>query len=195
MTNPATDHRKVYARGYFDAMREMGKNTGAEVQQVKAEAIYNGMNGMLKKVYDAIPISQEWTAHQICDEVKRSGGSADQRALRGCLNTLVGMKIVREPSPGEFVRVDVRQKQKPQLVAVQTTQEAQKIMAQPKQVQENSMDSLTALSSRVLQIVEVLRVLAKDIDSAALDIAESAEKSDLETAKLRQLQVLLKSLG
>jgi hypothetical protein len=105
------------------------------------------------------------------------------------------MKIVREPSPGEFVRVDVRQKQKPQLVAVQTTQEAQKIMAQPKQVQENSMDSLTALSSRVLQIVEVLRVLAKDIDSAALDIAESAEKSDLETAKLRQLQVLLKSLG
>jgi hypothetical protein len=133
--------------------------------------------------------------------MKRNGTGAPQLTnVLGCLNNLKDIGLVSESEPGVFQRVKVRQREDTsnEIINYAVEQFIEKkeaamqkpvITSKPVAIdKKNPIDRLTRLSAR-------LRELADDMESAALDLAEQAEKDEQETAKMRQLQALLKSLG
>ena len=158
----------------------------------KYEAKKNGLNSQLRKVLEATPIQAVWSAIEISAEMRRTGaGGADPRATLGCLNSLMEQGLVEEVTKGQFKRVNPKEKQPtPEIQLVELTPQKETEMPQKLTItsSSNPIDKLSKLASR-------LRDLASDMETAALELAEQAEKNEHETAKMRQLQALLKSLG
>lgn len=174
---------------------------GTEVNSKRYEIKVNSLNSALKKVFDATPIAEAWPATAVVNEMKRNGTGAPQLTnVLGCLNNLKDIGLVSESEPGVFQRVKVRQREDTsnEIINYAVEQFIEKkeaamqkpvITSKPVAIdKKNPIDRLTRLSAR-------LRELADDMESAALDLAEQAEKDEQETAKMRQLQALLKSLG
>ena len=164
-----------------------------EMNLSKYEAKKNGLNSQLRKVLDATPIQEAWNAVAISAEMRRVGsGGADPRATLGCLSNLVEQGLIDEVRKGQFKRVQPKEKQPtPEIkpVEVPTTHKEPEMQPKPTAAPaSNPIDKLSKLASR-------LRDLASDMETAALELAEQAERNEHETAKMRQLQALLKSLG
>ena len=167
------------------------------------ESAQRGLSVMAKKVYDATPISEPWTAAQIFAEQRRlGGGGGEVRVTQGCLNSLIEAGLVVERPRGVFCRIHVREKQpkEPQLRAVvnnppetEMPSKTNKQTAPTEQV--GAIDQLTCLSARVRRLMTELQTLASDIDTAALSIAEQGEHMRADQQKYQQLQALLKGVG
>lgn len=165
-----------------------------EMNLSKYEAKKNGLNSQLRKVLEATPIQEAWSAVAISAEMRRVGsGGADPRATLGCLSSLVDQGLIDEVGRGQFKRVQPKEKQsapeiKPIEVHAPSKEPEMQSRIIPAPPAANPIDKLSKLASR-------LRDLASDMETAALELAEQAEKNEQETAKMRQLQSLLKSLG
>lgn len=165
----------------------------------KFESIHRGLSSIAKKVFEATPINEPWACATIVSEMRRLGSGADQKIIMGCLNTMIDLGLVVEPMKGHFQRVEVRAKCN--AVAATAEQPNHQQLSQPQQAMPHtpSTQSLpTAATSpidRLSMFAIRLRELANDMESAALDISEQAEINDAQTAKMRQLQQLLKSLA
>ena len=159
----------------------------------KFEAKKNSMNSQLRKVLESTPIGEPWTALAIADEMRRVGsGAGDPRSTLGCLSSLVDHGVVEEVAKGRFKRVEIKEKQSnqefKQIEAIQEPKEPEMQSKPAAAPVSNPIEKLSKLANR-------LRDLASDMETAALELAEQAEKNEHETAKMRQLQALLKSLG
>lgn len=182
--------------------RKTTKLTQTTMNQQKFESSYRGLSSQAKKVYDAVPIVESWSPAQLVAELRRRNSSMSEvRVIMGCLNTLKEGGLVIEPEKGFFRREAIRPKMEPIdqeadfFKTINETTMKEPMSPTPKLLPPllpasaiNPIDRLSLLASR-------LRDLASDMDTAALDLAEQAEKNDAETAKMRQLQALLKSLG
>ena len=121
-------------------------------------------------------------------------GGADSRMVLGCLNTLIEAGIVKEVSKGAFQRIEIREKaepvvtNKPMEPSQMSIRAMQPVAVQPVTQSATPIDRLSKFAIR-------LRELANDMETAALELAEQAEKNEIETSKMRQLQQILKSLG
>ena len=197
-----TDHRKTYARGFYDALRQAGIETeGMTMNQAKFDAVHKGLTAQAKKVYDAIPISEPWRPAQIMKELhRRESSMSDMRVVMGCLNSLIDSGCVEEPEKGRFIRTEVRVKQlskAPVLKAVKNIGEPpmQAIVATNLPTPSAEKAQTVGPIERLSTLASRLRELASDMETTALELAEQAEKNDTDTSKMRQLQALLKSLG
>ncbi|MES2973391.1 MAG: hypothetical protein V4757_07270 [Pseudomonadota bacterium] len=138
-----------------------------------------------RKVFESVPIAEAWTRHQITSELTRKGISLSPNVVSGCLDSLRGQGLIREPDRGLFSRVQVRvaaPDPKPEGNVVPIT-----ITATPKP----KASPIAILAT----ISKDLRAVADRIDEAALEIEEHQQNQDGETKKLRQLQALLKDLA
>lgn len=167
------------------------------MNQTKFEAKRRSLNSQLSKVFDAVPINEPWMATAISAEMRRIGsGGSDSRATLGCLNSLLEMGLVQEPTKGYFQKVQPKEctpPKEPRIVEAKHQITETKMQAKPTTLQMTTatvtpIEKLSKLAAR-------LRDLANDMEVAALELAEQAEKNEVETAKMRQLQTLLKSLG
>lgn len=203
MADEKVDHKKVWAHGYYTAMRELGEPKTMNLS--KADAAYRNQTTIAKKVFDATPAAECWTSNRIVEEMKRLGsGSGDLRIVLGCMNTLIDAGLVIEPEKGRFKRAMVRQKvlkpamafpdgPTPTLVPTDIEPKEPPPMQPTKPVVQlveklGPIDRLSLFAKR-------LRDLANDMETAALDLTEQSEKNEIETAKMRQLQALLKSIN
>jgi hypothetical protein len=182
------DHKKVFAAGYYKGLSESANQiNGGAMQKSKFDTVFRGLSAQAKKVYESLPISEPWSPSQIMQELHRKNISmSDMRVVMGCMNTLIDIGCVEEPTKGMFIRVEIKEKAAPSPEFKVVKQKD----AQMKQIESpnNPIDRLSSLASR-------LRELASDMDDAAIALAEQAQKNDAETIKMRQLQALLKSLG
>ena len=200
-----TDHRRVYAKGFFDGM-EAAKRGDMNAQKFAQK--WEGLTGIAKKVYEATPKQEAWTDTQIADELRRTSPTrVDLRILAGCLKSLVGSGLVREVERGKFQREPVREKapmpvptaqvieirgeQKPMYVPKPDAQPIPK----PTPAEVSPVDLLGSILKRIEGVVGVLKEIGNDMADAALKIEAGIEKNNADTAKLRQLQELLKSIG
>jgi hypothetical protein len=166
------------------------------VNQSKFDSVYREMTVQAKKVYDCIPIAESWNPAQIMGELHRRNISmSDKHVVMGCINSMIDAGVINEVERGMFKREAVRPKceikeieviNKPKEIEVK--QNALANSEKMGTVSDGPIYILSTLASR-------LRVLAIDIDNAAISLAEREEKTHGETEKLRQLQALLKSLG
>lgn len=157
------------------------------MNEAKIVRLQSGLNGIARKVLDAVPSQSPWGKDQIVAEMRRLGSGAERHVLDGCLDTLRGRGLIKEPTRGTFVRV---------IAKPSTTQEEEDIIV-PNQVPPGRLPASAAPEkkdplSRLADAAKLLRQAADEIDAAALDAAEQVQSAAKDTEKFRQLQQLLK---
>lgn len=164
------------------------------ITESQMERRYNALSVNCKKVYDAVPISEPWSTSYILSEIQRkSSYTSNARVLTGSLNTLKASGLVREISPGLFVRVAIKPAASKTEDNTEITEE-EKDQQMPQQKTAEKKEPASAIDL-LAGIAKSLRTLAGDIETAALAIEEGQSKSTEEVQKLRQLQALLKGLA
>ena len=162
------------------------------MNQQKFESVFRGLSMQARKVYDCIPIAEAWNPAQIMGELHRRNISmSDRHVVMGCINSMIDSGVVNEVARGVFRREVIRPKcEIKEINPIKPTKEPEVITPVPSKTTPlvGPLDRLSAFASR-------LRELASDMENAAIELAGQAEKNDAETAKMRQLQAILKSLG
>lgn len=163
---------------------------------VRHKSIVGGMSVAAQRVLDGVPKEATWDVTVIKRELLRMGRNLDSRHISGCLNTLVQAGLVIEKPTGMFRQVEVKEKPEKPIEEKQKMAKTAAIEKQPAATASISpLDRLGKLSARVLMMMEAMKLLASDIDTAALEIAEEISAGDADMQKLKQLQSILKSLG
>lgn len=207
--------KRVYGRGYFDGFKAAADSSVDKeltMTEAKFNNIYRGLTEIAKKVYQAVPMQEMWTANQVISELNRLGfNRQEHRIVLGCLTSLRDSGLVKEPKQGYFVRAEVRVKQavttqpdhqEPTQPTQPVKTEMPKKEAEMPQVKAKTpapnttpLERIGGLSAQVLDVVKQLHQLAADIDAAAIEMEEQLEKVKEDNAKLIQLKSLLKSIG
>lgn len=168
----------------------------------KLQLIASQQTSAAANVLEAVPISQAWSIHEICNELRRLGKNSERRFVTGCLNSLCDSGLIRETSKGEFIRVTAKSRQAAKEPKVEEKKVSTvKQLISPGQgvavtkAKPEPMERLAVAAKNTRDLAEKIRAMADDIEEIALDVDERIQKIQADTAKLRQLQDLLKSIG
>lgn len=182
-TQPINGTRRIYGRGFFDGLRAAGKDPEDFVNARQLRRAEDGLTGIAKTILDAVPIAHAWNANQIVSELKRVGRQIEHKAVLGCLDSLRGQGLIKEPERGLFMRVVLKPKETKMDIGSVSVLKVPDI-----QKEQTPLDILASISER-------LRTLADDIDASAIKISEQFDARSGDTKKLQQLQQILKSIG
>ncbi len=198
------DHRKVYSKGYFDGLAAAAKQDPVMTPR-KFLAVEGGLTQAARKVYAACPAHESWAAIRIHQELLRigEGGGRDVRVTMGCLQSLKESGLLNEPRRGEFIRVDVRHTQKADPEPLTVSVQQPKVIPMPVTMnpppkaphKPSPMELLAALASRSKELGKMAASLEADIEHAAITIEDYIANEAANSAKLKQLQELLKNLA
>ena len=171
------------------------------MNETRFKSIVNGLNSTAKKVFDVCPDETYWSSTRIQSEMFRSGTSLDRSKIEGSLRSLVELSIVIEPKPGLFSRIkspikatkkqSVKADDLPRTCFDKPDQEEKKTMTE----KANPFDAVREVAIKFLDVAKTINALASEIDLKLADVEKHMATNDQDTAKLKQLQVLLKSLG
>lgn len=156
------------------------------MNEAKISRMESGLNGMAKKVLDAVPAQSPWSKDQIAGEMRRLGSGAERNVLDGCLDTLRGRGLIKEPARGHFIRVISK------TTTNQPEEDTLTISQPPARLPASAQPEKKDPLSRLAEASKLLRQAADEIDAAALDAAEQVQSAAKDTEKFRQLQALLK---
>ena len=166
------------------------------------QPIYNGLNGVAKRVYEAVPISAPWSTHKIISELERKGSHMDFKAVQGCLGYMLSVGIIERNKDGDYIRTAIKiATTAPDTTTVTPppTQEETLMATTPSTntpvTQPTVFDMLAKLAQRAQEISDSADELKQDIEMAALHVQADMEKNTVELSKLRQLKALLGSLN
>ena len=197
MESNHSDHRKVYAKGYFDGVAAAeGSMTPSRYQ-----ANLNGQTSVARKVFELVPIKEAWTPIEIVAALNRATKSSmDFKVLTGCLNTLKESGLVREPTRGHFQRVEVKEKEERMVdfnarPIVTPKSPVSAAAPAPAPAAKSPIEILSEISGRLVGVNAEIKRIASDIETAALVIEEGMAANEENLGKLRQLQSILKSLS
>ena len=193
----ATKLRSVYGRGFFDGQQRMMETMNNSILLAKER----GLTSVARKVYDATPIDEAWDVPRIITELGRLGSHVDHRVVFGCLASLRADGLVRELPDHKFVRVARR----PRIVERSATAPAPVTAPAPEAPMSEAPAQMTpeapAAKSetdplrKMAAIADALRSVAAQIEDVALEFEGHMDAIKADSAKLRQLQELLKSIS
>lgn len=170
----------------------------------RQQALVRGLTTVARKVFDATPINEPWSASQIDAELRRLGTPKSIHMVTGCLNGLVKDGLVTEGPLRMFQRIVPRSYEPPtpldlnsilKHAAVPHKEPAVASTLPPKAApvrHVSAIDRLSAFSDQARKMSAVLTAFADDLDEAALLIDEQVAGASKDTEKLRQLQALLR---
>ncbi len=168
------------------------------ISRSRFDAAYREQSPAAQKVYSAVPDGQFWPIPKIAAEMKRLGQNPEISHVAGCLGTLLHVGLVTEQLRGHFSKAEIKEPvklfERLKTVAAQPKEENMKTATQPVS-KKTPLEILGDISSRAIALSDMVKKFAADIENAAIEIQQQIETGDEETAKLRQLQSLLKSLG
>ena len=195
-------HKKVYGRGYRDGVKAALQERDIEMNHARQEQLLAGQSGIARKVFEATPIGEAWSAHQIRTELARLGATNDIRIIDGCLRTLAETGLIQEPTRGFFKRkpervvAPIHEVKDVKLIRANDSASApQPPRTEPAAATASPLEVLCGISARMAEIAASMKQLQKDIDDAAIVIEQRFSESEGRNEKLIQLQQLLKSLG
>lgn len=169
------------------------------LSQTRFKQLHNTLNAPVKKVYEAVPLSESWTTTQIIAEVSRLGYSMrDSKAIIGCLDTLKRHGLITEPERGSFVRVEVRETVTHNTFDKFLEETKEKTMATSKpvtQIKQSNLDRLISLSEKASGLALQMKSLASDLENVSLEIEAEIQENVISAQKLKQLQELLKGVA
>lgn len=166
------------------------------------QPIFNGLNGVAKRVYEAVPISAPWSTHKIMRELERKGSHMDLKAVQGCLGYMLSVGIVERDKEGDYIRTAIKIASQAAEAPVTTpppTQEEIVMATEPAKgvpvTQPTVFDMLAKLADRAQHLSDSAEELKEDIEKVALHAQSEQDKHGVELTKLRQLKALLGSLN
>lgn len=166
--------------------------TESRIQQLLA-----GQSSTARKVFEYVPIQQAWSAHDIhCAALAVNATSVSVHAVRRALGELKDAGIIREPVGSKFQRDAVTIKLR---IETPMPKQAVELVTATKKQEINALDALAGLSSEVVALANDfsarMKAMASRIEEVALSVEAEREGSSQATAKLKQLQSLLKEIG
>lgn len=172
------------------------------ISEAKVQQLLQGQSGIARKVYDAVPISEKWTANQIRQAIKHF--HVEQRTMMGCLKDLRESGLITETADGLFQRAPTREVKKKQQTLSQSKEVAAMaaVAKSTESASESKVEPMEMLSELSMELVAFgvefqgrLKAFAIKIEDAALRIEQEREQQEENLGKLKQLQSLLKSLA
>lgn len=166
------------------------------------QGIYNGMNSLAKKVYDAVPIENAWSMHKIVRELQRMKTPMEVSQVQGCLKYMLSMGIIKKDGEGDYIRTELKiannnepdeyvNEEPPTKELIQMATEPNKAPS----TENDVFNLLASLAQRAQDISDQADHLKEDIEKAALTVQTEFDKNSAELGKLRQLKALLAGLG
>ena len=162
------------------------------MNQGRFQSIFNGLPQNMKKVYEVVPIKDAWGESFIMAELSRLGFSYSfDKPIIGILNRLKDLGLVKELESGKFQRIAVTAKvTKQEPVNQLQPQKIEEIMVT--KTQQSPIAQLNDLAMQAIQIANLCKKLASDIETAAINIDDHVAFTSKDSIKLKQLQDLLK---
>lgn len=156
--------------------------------------LIDSLTGIARRVFDAVPIAEEWSAARISGEVSRVTGSRpDFNIVKGCLNSLCESKLVVEKQRGLFTRAKTTKLK--EAIEVPKPQEAPTPAPPPETHTADPLVKAEQMSAAVRRMASDLLAIAKEIEDLALNVEQRIAEVERDVEKMRQLQSLLKSIG
>lgn len=164
------------------------------------KAIYNGMNGTAKKVYEAVPINSHWSQHKIMKELERLGKHMEPQAVQGCLGYMVSVGIVEQNKERDFKRTPIKMAspEPDDTPYIEPSKEDTQMATNPPSPlipappsSNPTFDLLLSLASRAQSIADMADDLKEDIEKAALQVQMSHENTSKELEKLKKFKELM----
>lgn len=170
----------------------------------KIASLLQGQTSIARKLFEFVPIAEEWTEFQIASEMRRVTGSApDLKVARGCLRDLADSGLIRRRND-QFRRAHTPQKpqqkeaEMPAAKAVTTLQLKPAVKHEP-QTAPSPIEILGDIAGSIVELSKSVAVqlqqLASRVEEAAIQIEQGQEANAANLQKLKQLQQLLRSLG
>ena len=167
------------------------------ISQTRFKQMFNVLNAPVKKVYEAVPVSEAWTSTQIIGEISRLGYSMrDSKAIIGCLDTLKRQGLIQEPERGCFIRVEVKETATTFDKFIEETKEKTMATSKPvTQIKQSNLDRLINLSEKANGLAAQMKAVATELENVALEIEAEIQENSTSAQKLKQLQELLKGVA
>ncbi len=140
----------------------------------RRDSAIGNLQTSLRKVFECVPIQEDWSAAQITHELARKHQSIGSTSVVGSLNALKKSKLVVEPKSGYFKQIECRKMPAKKKIPATVTPET----------------PLFTLRD-ILNKVDNLKM---ELEVAVLEVEEYIETSNKKVEKLDQLQSLLKSI-
>ena len=154
------------------------------------------MNAPVKKVYEAVPVSEAWTSTQIIAEISRLGYSMrDSKAIIGCLDTLKRQGLIQEPERGSFIRIEVKETTTFDKFIEETKEKTMATSKPVTQIKQSNLDRLINLSEKANGLAAQMKAMATELENVALEIEAEIQENSTSAQKLKQLQELLKGVA
>ena len=167
------------------------------ISKTRFKQMFNTLNAPVKKVYEAVPVSEAWTSTQIIGEISRLGYSMrDSKAIIGCLDTLKRQGLIQEPERGCFIRVEVKETATTFDKFIEETKEKTMATSKPvTQIKQSNLDRLINLSEKANGLAAQMKAMATELENVALEIEAEIQENSTSAQKLKQLQELLKGVA
>lgn len=150
------------------------------------------MNSTMFHVFQVIPLQEHFTVNQIVSELARTGKNYSFNSIIGYLKTLTERKLIKETKDG-YIRT-VKQSE-PKLNLIQGSQLVPVTNNSNENTEKAVMTTKTAPLELLAELSQKARELADSLDNAALEIEQQFQASEAQSAKLKQLQALLKDIS
>jgi hypothetical protein len=158
--------------------------------------MFNTLNAPVKKVYEAVPVSEAWTSTQIIAEISRLGYSMrDSKAIIGCLDTLKRQGLIQEPERGSFIRIEVKETTTFDKFIEETKEKTMATSKPVTQIKQSNLDRLISLSEKANGLAAQMKAMATELENVALEIEAEIQENSTSAQKLKQLQELLKGVA
>lgn len=192
--------RRTYGRGLYDGMRLVGITNPEEyMNNARLMEAEKKQNGIARKVLDAVSTQETMAASKVCGELRRNGHNVAPNVVLGCLNTLKGEGLLKEPRPGEFIRVPM----KPEPVSLPAPVVTLKPTPEPEppkaaepapQPVLDPLERLALLAATARAMSAEASRLAAEIEETAFGVEDRIQQIRAEVEKFDQLRTLLKSI-
>ena len=166
------------------------------ISQTRFKQMFNVLNAPVKKVYEAVPVSEAWTSTQIIGEISRLGYSMrDSKAIIGCLDTLKRQGLIAEPERGSFIRIEVKETTTFDKFIEETKEKTMATSKPVTQIKQSNLDRLISLSEKANGLAAQMKSVATELENVALEIEAEIQENSTSAQKLKQLQELLKGVA
>ena len=166
------------------------------ISQTRFKQMFNTLNTPVKKVYEAVPVSEAWTSTQIIAEISRLGYSMrDSKAIIGCLDTLKRQGLIQEPERGSFIRIEVKETTTFDKFIEETKEKTMATSKPVTQIKQSNLDRLISLSEKANGLAAQMKAMATELENVALEIEAEIQENSTSAQKLKQLQELLKGVA
>ena len=166
------------------------------ISQTRFKQMFNTLNAPVKKVYEAVPVSEAWTSTQIIAEISRLGYSMrDSKAIIGCLDTLKRQGLIQEPERGSFIRIEVKETTTFDKFIEETKEKTMATSKPVTQIKQSNLDRLISLSEKANGLAAQMKSVATELENVALEIEAEIQENSTSAQKLKQLQELLKGVA